>query len=199
MHLSFAGISTRHRRETRQNRHSNAPEFRRNLESTPPGDQPESRLERTGVSLTSRLDITERLARITAQNHRSSAGISIRHHRETRQNPRLNTARKPARTHTRRHRSFPGISVRHHRETRRSDRARPLQWLPAAPFSREGRPNNGLQRIGTGLLCRMATAATPPPPCGKPAPTAEPGRWAGKRTPHLPTKMPSPRPRARRD
>ena len=46
---------------------------------------PESRLEGTGVSPASRFDTTRKPARITVQRHPSFAGISIRHHRKTRQ------------------------------------------------------------------------------------------------------------------
>jgi hypothetical protein len=49
-----------------------------------------------------------------------------------------------------------------------------------------------LQRIGTGLLIARRRRLAPPPPCGKPAPTAEPGRWAdndpaeGRQIAHVP-------------
>ena len=63
-HHNFPGISNRHRRKTRQNQGSKAPEFRRHLGSPSPRNPPTT-LEGTGVF----------------------AGISVRPRRETRQNP----------------------------------------------------------------------------------------------------------------
>ncbi len=116
-HRSFAGISIRHHRETCQNPHSKAPEFRRHFDSQSRRHPPESTLEGTGVSPASRFAITATPARINPQRHRNFA----RHLDPTPSgNPpesrlegtgvspasRLDIIGRPARIHTRRHRSF---------------------------------------------------------------------------------------------